>query len=629
MRSLLFICLAIGLALPLIAQVVEPIAETTVPENGKKIFLHSTTGIPVLQTNKGYLGLNPVDGSIIWELDRNAGAAFTESTDAEGENRDFDEIAGTPFVFAAGNLINVTNGDLLIDGSAQDLRILRTYYFLPDVDLILLEIGGKGAVYLYAINPFEGETKWNVQLRELSGLGQLMSEDNAGQDDDELQPQLNAAGHLIYPNDKYLALVDLSSGELKWNEKFNAGYIFTNAAGDRMVIAEKRGGLGGLTGGLGSGPQKFSKKVHLIDTETGESITRKEIKMDGNVLYVTPFDGGFLVVHDDGMNIFDYSTGENRWRKDYKMNGLRNVEITDEGLMTYTRNKRMLVDPATGEGVWRREERLEREPRGFLWATSSADEIVPEQIGNHQINMYNGYFEVVDGERYYYRWILVEEDRIAFVNPVPAERQASIGRPQYILSVLDLSGNSPEIAREQFGIKKGLAAFDKTENGYFLFNDRGFVLLDYRNGEFTEVKDEWYPDPTATTRFLVGAATAVGSTAYAVSESQRMVTNTAVNGDAGAIDRYQNRMNTLNEVSGAGVDYSTDRQINGQVDAAFAFFFSRDGSEGLTLFKIDKNTGEEVSKFRFDDRTPLYEIDYLNNRIYYQADLKFKVYRLN
>ena len=628
MRTLLLLLLAFGLVVPSFAQVVEPIAETDIPENGRKIFLHSTTGIPVLQTGKGYIGLNPVDGSIIWELDRNAGAAFAEATDGEGTNRDFDEIAGTPFVFASGNLINVINGDLLIDGTEQELRILRTYYFLPEEDLILLEIGGKGAVYLYGVNPFEGLASWNVQLREFSGLGQMMSEGNAGQDEDEIQPQLNAAGDLIYPNDKYLALVDLATGELKWNEKFNAGYIFTNAAGDRMVIAEKRGGLGGLTSGLGSGPRKFSKKVHLIDAETGESITRKEIKMDGNVLYVTPYDGGFLVVHDEGMNIFDYNTGEGRWRKDYKMNGLRNVEITEEGLMTYTRNKRMLVDPATGEGVWRREERLEREPRGFLWAAGPTVEQEPEEIGNHQVTMFNGYFEVEGDQRYDYDWVLVEEDRIAYVNYIPVEG-TRIGRPEYNLYILELGGTEPELHRQQFGIKKGLAAFDKTDNGYFLFNDRGFVLINYQEGEFTVVKDEWYPDPTATTRFLVGAATAVGSTAYAVSESNRMVTNTARTGDASAVDSYQNRMEALNNASEVGMGVATNRQINGEVANDFAFFFSRDGSEGLTLFKIDKHTGEEVSKYRFDDRTPLYEIDYLNNRIYYQANLKFKVYRLN
>ena len=222
MRTLLYVLLAYCLTAPLFAQVIEPIAETELTDDGKKIFLHSTTGIPILQTMKGYIGLNPVDGSIIWELDRNAGAAFTEATDADGANRDFEEIGGTPFVFASGNLINVTNGQLLIDGTAQELKILRTYYFLPDQDLILLEIGGKGAVYLYGVDPFEGEAKWNVKLRDLSGLAQLTSEENAGQDADEIQPQLNVAGNLIYPNDKYLAMVDLSTGELKWNEKMQA-----------------------------------------------------------------------------------------------------------------------------------------------------------------------------------------------------------------------------------------------------------------------------------------------------------------------------------------------------------------------------------------------------------------------
>lgn len=632
--SLVVLCMGLTSSL-LTAQVSEPIAETALESDAKQINLHSTTNIPVLQTNTEFVGINPQDGKILWSVKRDGATALLGNGEEEG-SRDFEEIPGTPLVFAAGSLINVVTGDVIIDGAEQQLNILRTYYILPEQDLMLMEIGGKGAIYLYGIDPFTNQAKWNVQLREVSGLSQLASEENAGQKEDEIQPQLNAKGSLIYPNGKYLALIDMKSGNLKWNEKFDAGYIFTNKEGSRMVIAEKKGGIPGV--GIGaamkdagmSNPnavRKYGKRVHLIDTETGASIWKKEKKMDGNVIYVTPYDGGFLVVHDSGMNIYSYTElkSDGRWKKDYKENGVVNVDKTDKGLMVYTKKKRMLVDPASGDEQWKKAEKLDREPSGFLWSTR--EDAAPRpltSVGVHDIDVYRNYFTVVGDEdvRHYFHSILVEPTRVVFTR-----LYESSGKPQYAITAMDMREDVIKTQAEYFKIKKGMNGFDRTDDGYFVYNDRGYVLLDYSDGDgFKEVKDEWYPDPTAFGRTMLDVAMFAGGAAYTVDQSSKMV-QSSVNGDAAAVSKYNQRMNTANDAYTVG-DGVNDRQITGRVDNEFAYFFSRDGKDGLTLFKVDKNNGEEISKFRFDDKTPLYEIDYKNNRLYYQADKMLKIYEL-
>ena len=37
---------------------------------------------------------------------------------------------------------------------------------------------------------------------------------------------------------------------------------------------------------------------------------------------------------------------------------------------------------------------------------------------------------------------------------------------------------------------------------------------------------------------------------------------------------------------------------------------------------------ETVAKFRFDDATPLYEVDYVNNTLYYVDDKDLRIYAL-
>ncbi|MEM1359995.1 MAG: PQQ-binding-like beta-propeller repeat protein, partial [Bacteroidota bacterium] len=577
-------------------------------------------------------GISPKDGSIMWEVERNSGAALTESLDSEGTTRDFNEIPNTPLVMASGSLLNVTNGKVLIDGTKNDLRRLRTYYILPDQDLMLLEIAGKGAIYLYAINPFENKQLWGVQLREMSGLAQNLSEDNPEYSADDLEPMFNAAGDLVYDNGKYLALIDMKSGELKWNEKLNAGYIFTSADGTRMVVAENRGGLGGMMA-MGAGAKKFSKKLHLIDTESGQSVWKKEKKLDGNVLYVSPYDDGFLVVHDEGMNIFSFTDpkGDGRWKKDYKEKGVVNVEQVDEGLMVYFKNKRMLVDPVSGDDKWKKAEKLEKEPSGFLWGLAKFEPLT-EKVGKHDVTFYGSYLKIGEGyrsPRYNYSWLLVEEDRIITAVAEPTEG-TRIGKPRFIITAIELGGDEVETDREVIAIKKGLAAFDKTDNGYFFYNDRGYVLMNYSTGKgWSEQAEEYYPDPTATLRTLTAIASTAGAMAYTGAQTNRMVTNTAATGDAaGSARSFNNRMNAMNTAGDAAYGFATDRKINGRVDEKFAFFFARDGKEGATLFKVEKSTGKEVNKFRFDDLTPLYEIDYVNGRLYYQAKKKFSIFKL-
>jgi hypothetical protein len=399
-----------------------------------------------------------------------------------------------------------------------------------------------------------------------------------------------------------------------------------------MVIAEKRGGLGGMVASSmaalpTSAPKerKFSKKLHLIDTETGQSVWKKEEKMDGNVLYVAPYDGGFMVVHDEGMNIysFDNPKPEGRWKKDYKEKGVVNVETDPEGLMVYFKNKRMLVDPVSGDDKWKKAEKLEKESKGFMWGLASAYEPKVETVGKHEVTFNGTSFTVGSGFRaptYDYDMIIVEEDRIAVIDIVYSDK----GVRSDIFSVIHLDGEKPVRKSKSIDIKRNVQAFDKTSSGYFVYNDRGFRLYDYdfENG-LKENKREYYPDPTAAKRFLIGLATFVGTSAYSVGAT----TNEITSGNFGAGNAYNNKMAAMNGVYDVGDGLAT-RQVNGRVDDDFAFFFARDGKEGATLFKVDKNTGVEVAKYRFDDLTPLYEIDYKNARLYYQAKKAFKIFEL-
>jgi len=589
--------LCTGLTPSLIAQVLEPITEVPLGKDANQIVINTLTGIPVLQTKSEYVGLDPEDGSVMWVANRNSRYPQPDLIYGNGPVRDFEEVPGTYYVFASGDLIDVTNGNTIIDGAKHDLCVLRTYHTVSEANMVLLEIGGRGAIYLYALNLLEGDLAWDVQLRKVPVLPRGFAREVPGTVlgpyiAPHLNPYFDVADNLIYPSHKHLALINTKSGELKWNVKISPAYIVANEEGTRMVIAEEHfdnrrmpsssnddtfnvGGRNDGDGGWDETEGSFRKRLHLINTETGQSIWKKKGKMSGNVLYVEPFEDDFLVVHDKGMNIysFDDPKPEGRWKKDYVKEGVLSVEVSPAGLTVYSRNERMLIDLISGKEKWEEAEETDTEPQGFMRGVVSARKPQTKKISNFDVTLYEDYFVVGNelvSSTYHYDMIIVEEDRIAVIDYVFDDDNILM---DIVMSVTQLDGDELERKVESVRLRHGIHGFDKVDGGYFVYNDRGFCLYRYdRDKGFEEVRKEYYPDPTAAKRFIIGAAVILGS-AYASNELP-------------------------------GFRFAL-RQVNGRVDEDFAFFFTRDGKEGPTLFKVDKDTGDEVAKFRFDDPTPL------------------------
>ena len=167
--------------------------------------------------------------------------------------------------------------------------------------------------------------------------------------------------------------------------------------------------------------------------------------------------------------------------------------------------------------------------------------------------------------------------------------------------------NSGEASRFSFRLRKGLTNIDGTANGYFFYNDRGFSLQNYADGEVTEVKTEYYKDPAATERVLGQLAVGLATSGAALRSAGGAVSD-VVSNDPNAASRYNNRMNAIdtgNEMSNTLLA----RRVNGRVDDKFGYFFGKDDDRELTLFKIDKDTGETVKTYPFEETKPVYEID--------------------
>lgn len=610
----------------LFGQGVAPETEITLQGGAKSINIHDFTGVPIIRTTETYTAVNPITHEVLWSIERKGGAAALESVG--GDVTDYFDIFSTVFAYVNGSIVNVLTGDILVDGEADEIKKFSTFYIVPDADLILIQLQAKGAERLYALDPFTRETKWGVQLREQSGLGQAMgSIETEGPGPYIIPPVLTAAGNLLYHNDKYLASIDLSNGNLQWNNKLNPGYIFLNEDATKLLVAEKRGGLGGAMSMNpdGGAPNKFSKSLYLLDANTGESLwTKGDTKMDGNVQFVMPYEEGYIVVHDEGFNIFDYSPGkeaEGRWKRDYGEKNIKDIVVQEDGLMVYFKSRRMLVDPATGEDVWKKPERLEREPSVFVMSRRTGE----TQVGDNSFYLLgNTMYVETNGRTNGYRCDVYTYDEASkeLVITYYDETQIS-GTWDHPTWAVDMG--SGDVKRTTYTLRKGIQGVDKVENGYFFYNDRTFALYDFDGANWNKVKGEYYPDPSRGERFLKGfvsyMALAGASMKNGLAGSKAVITN-----DPAALNRYEARQNAMYGAGNAVGEIVEHRRV-GRVEEQYAYFFARNEGE-LKLFKVDKNTGEEIKEYLFDDTQPVFEIDSASGQLYYVVDDQMKIFVL-
>ena len=311
--------------------------------------MHSNSGVPIFKSKKYYTAIHPQTNQVIWKTERWALNKLGETLGGEASSSagDFLEL---PFTFAAlfGNsIVNVASGELLVDGEAEGIRAIESYLFIPSRGLLIVKLATKKGNKLYAIDVIRDKLKWGTLIDESSGVGQILGSATADGFDllkKGLQPFIDREGHLIFKNGKSLISILPESGKINWRKKTDPGQLLFSEDGKLLAIAKERSDIGAMMGVATSLQIKLSKKLMVIDNDTGKDVWKKEKKMDGNILFLKNIEDGLGVVHDGGVNIYDYNSGEKRWKNDIKVKGIVDVQLEEAGLMVYNANKRQLFD---------------------------------------------------------------------------------------------------------------------------------------------------------------------------------------------------------------------------------------------------------------------------------------------
>lgn len=605
--------------------------------NAQKIILQNFTGIPIVQTENAFIGIDPETHKVAWTAKR----ASNKLVAAMEEGTDFYNLDMTPYVLVRENLLDSRTGQALMDKERDGYKEVEAFEVIPEMNGVLLQTVAKGMVRLYFVSMTDNKVLWStdvmkksvVEFVDMTPQGQAAAEAN---DDGDIENPLGSSlvspdGYLFYRNKKNLICLKSESGKVLWSEKVSAAELLLSPSGKTLLVAEAEAGP--AIEGTISRPK--GKKISAYSIVTGKPAWKAEIKADAPVRWLDAHPKFLTVVHRKGCNLYNYITGEALWKDDFPARRVVEVLANDEGyLVTYESGYKSMQLGKDGSPRWK---------KPLLIETDEGEETgddTPDDSG-------------VDRFRFAKGDVLVAADRIRFVPAkgsgmkrwkmkLSLSDRISYDPVRKNLVVLTLQkfllvnpDKNPKVALDLKVDLKDPYAFDIfeiREKTYFMSSEKEYVILDPANGTATH---KYYPRAFDPTGLLLHAAFAglasAGMTVREDSEGTRQVRW----GRPGACNLEANNSKS-EKASASAIGEVLSLMPSARYNAFkqsrdFAFYLTDEevGGKGKNvLIKISKDQGGEADKLVFDNARPLYQVDELQKRVFYAHKNTLKAFQM-
>lgn len=605
----------------------------------QQILFQPLTGIPILQTDKAYVGVDPEQKKAIWTIQRSAVKALSAVVDSE---IDYFNVHGTPYVIIRNSLIDSRDGKLIIDKEKEDFTSIESFELVPQLGAVLLRIQGKGMLQLYLVDLKSNQISWKTEVVKNSGI-ELTSSNAPEITDIGVAPGttlITKRKQIIYVYKKNLACIDGASGKLLWVEKSEPGLVLTTP--DEKTVLSVEAGGGGLMSAMSAAFSGITlgSKIKAFDVISGKEIWKKELEAKENIRWIDPRPDYLVVTHKDGCNLYDYASAEPIWKKDFDGKRVYDVQANSEGfLVLFNSGYRSMQLDKNGKELWKK-------PQSVL---DSEDEIeIPEEGGVDRYTYDKGTVIVTPTSIVFYpkkgsgikKWSesLDASVRMAY----DASRKNIILAKGKYLWVVNPDQN-PKVNKELKIDLEAPSAFNNLEirdQSYFMSSSQEYAILNFATDG---IVNKYYKRPADSKAFFAGLASTalyMGAGALALSSgvnAMKGATSAMGMTSPGLGSTSQNMDNAMLQSRTGGSIYDiADIIPKGRIDAFkqtqdFAYFLAtekQDKDNVIFLAKVNKDSGAEADKLIFDDPRPVYQVDEYTKRIYYLSKGMLKVFNM-
>ncbi|MBS2213676.1 PQQ-binding-like beta-propeller repeat protein [Carboxylicivirga mesophila] len=611
------------------------------PIDGKPvaIFKHNFTGIPVIETSRYYYGVNYVEQSILWAVEKpyqdetvkalTDATAMVGATEAQEDESGFVEIPMTPFVNIHNKLADVGTGNILIGNPGDEFIAIIEHDIIPELYKILIKVKSiNNANVLYCIDLEKRQVDWKQTLSTTEDNKNISKMVSVAMQSmfSTFAPKVTAQKEIVYKNDNDLLLINSSNGEIIWKNECKPGTFFLDNKQETLVVVKQASTAGSLTGMSAS---SFGKTIFALDLKNGKELWKKPVKLDNKFTMHTNFDDKhFVCAHNKGINIYNYQTGETLWKKDYETKRVQEINIKPEGVEVFYGNEIMLVDAGTGKKAWKKPIKFDDVPED-----DEGDMIKKDyQKGTFIMGAsFVGLFNKETGKKIWKMGVSAEA-KAAF-----DERNTKVaildGKKFYLFNPNTVE-KKPEKIKLDIEKPEEIVGFETFDSGYFITGMNEYIMLDKNCG----VMSANYFKPLKTDRLLKAALMAT-SVASGIGGAEWTATDSQGNTASGGVFTSRENAKQLQQTSQATYEaYSKLRQQaklrgasrSGKDYACFLKGEKTDAGDKMSIIKVDKKSGKEVDAFNFgDNRKVIFELDNTANYLYYFDETNVNVYNLN
>ncbi|AZQ64464.1 hypothetical protein EI427_20295 [Flammeovirga pectinis] len=595
----------------------------------KQIFTHAFTGISVLETTKFYYGIDPVNKKPLWKIKKDATneALNTASniSDMAGADvglsafakKSWDPIPNSPLVSIDQQIVNVSTGEILVPAGSYK-EVLKSNFLSAAYSTILEVVTEDNQRKVYNIDLNTKKVAWQKDLGKYSTTSQLMNK-TSSIPSVALVPKTTKNGDIIYKEKKELILFDGKTGQEKWRFICSPGSFFLNNAEDIVVVVEAPSGFKSTT----SVNPKLSKKIIAVDLSNGKPLWKKSLKLDDNFRSAQNVnDEEFLVNYGSGINIFDFKTGEQRWKKGFKANNVKTInQKPNDELEVFYANKIMMVSAKDGDELWKK-------PIKFDMDEDIEGGVIKREYEQGILMVHGrgvGFYNKETGKK---KWFAkVETDKVAFNNSknivaVLDKKKLYLFNPNKVEKKLEKLKLDIEKPKEMLG-------FEVLSNGYFLTGMQEYLRLDDKGN----VLGQGYYKQLTSDRLLKAALTTTAMT-------------TSVLGARGEVDDIEfgvfmspENAEKVADISDSAFDaldkLKKESELHGtaETDGKNIYFMEGTKTEAgdlLQFVKVNKESGKEEDRMEVgSNRKVVYKIELKQGILFAVVDGKLCAYNLD
>ncbi|MBZ4043518.1 outer membrane protein assembly factor BamB family protein [Flavobacterium hibisci] len=585
------------------------------------------TGVVVFKEGGTIKGLDPETKKIVWTLTKDdfgttsAGDILTDPDFGKifKEKSDLTSVPGSPYVEAYINskylIINTDSGKVVYNSSKESFWVTQSD-FIPETDEYLLTLKKDGDMAIALLDMKTGELKWNTTVDKAKSLFSFSFKESANTNIATVHGSV--IYYLLYGK---LYSFDRNSGKLNWKGEEDYSKFFLTQNDKNIVVVNNAG--------------TFSTKQYLnvLNTETGKSIWKESIKTK-RVVYLEDWGTKILVAHYSGFNFYDLTSGEKIWKKDARGDGLKRVIPIDQDFLYVAENEMMLINK-DGEKLWKKFIEISDDKEDPIYYLGKVGEKVMYLTGT-----YGNMVDYKSGIKLWKRNINFDKNRPVLPAYDEATNSYVVYNDEKLYKFDPSISDKPEpFAKVNIKKEKELNSIEQFPWGVVL---SGPVEVMGVNVDGTIKYHHTYTQPGEGTRRLIKSAAIAGSIGMgigsAVSDIKGAELTMTYRDSSGKMrstvikkEDKTNQDQAKAYAAGSAALGMVAAKFNSRFNAMkqnrdFSYIFAKADTGEKVLVKVSKADGVEVDKIIFNNNKPVYEIDPATQNIFYVSDKSIQIF---